>query len=65
MATMSAAVNATNYDMIPTLVPKAKDLVAGPESEFVVFEKRGGGTSRPTAQRLDRGNVCRSGVDAA
>jgi inorganic pyrophosphatase len=36
MATMSAAVNPTNYDMIPTLVPKEKDLV------FAVIETPAG-----------------------
>lgn len=36
MATMSTAVNATNYDMIPTEVPKEKDLV------FAVIETPAG-----------------------
>lgn len=36
MATMSKAVNPTNYDMIPTLVPKEKDLV------FAVIETPAG-----------------------
>jgi inorganic pyrophosphatase len=36
MASMSKAVNATNYDMIPTFVPKGKDLV------FAVIETPAG-----------------------